>query len=202
MAALDAVLPPTWSHGNPVDIIGDAPPERYAAALEVVTRDPGSDGLLVILTPQAMTDPTRTAQQLVPYASGTGKPTLASWMGGLEVEAGDRILREAGVATFPYPDSAAHLFTRLVRYGEDLKSLHETPAFPDERVGRAERRPRAGAHRRGSGRGPEDAVGARIESSPPPRVRHPGRRDTHGDERGRRHRGGGGASAIPSSSSS
>jgi acetyltransferase len=60
-------------------------------------------------------------------------------MGGLEVEAGDRILREAGVATFPYPDSAAHLFTRLVRYGEDLKSLYETPAFPDERLGRAER---------------------------------------------------------------
>jgi acetyltransferase len=139
MAALDAVLPPTWSHGNPVDIIGDAPPERYAAALEVVTRDPGSDGLLVILTPQAMTDPTRTAQRLATYASGTGRPILASWMGGLDVEEGDRILREAGVATFPYPDSAAHLFTRLVRYGEDLKSLYETPALTDDGMTRGER---------------------------------------------------------------
>ena len=58
MADLNDVLPPTWSHGNPIDIIGDAPPERYAAALEIAARDPDSDGLLVILTPQAMTDPT------------------------------------------------------------------------------------------------------------------------------------------------
>jgi acetyltransferase len=137
--ALDAVLPPTWSHGNPIDIIGDAPPERYAAALDVVTRDPGSDGLLVILTPQAMTDPTRTAEQLAPYASGTGKPILASWMGGLEVEEGDRVLRDAGVATFPYPDSAARLFTQLVRYGEDLKSLYETPTPTGDGLARAER---------------------------------------------------------------
>ena len=199
MAALDAVLPPTWSHGNPVDIIGDAPPERYAAALEVVTRDPGSDGLLVILTPQAMTDPTRTAQQLVPYASGTGKPILASWWAGLEVEAGDRILREAGVATFPYPDSAAHLFTRLVRYGEDLKSLHETPAFPDERLGRASDIAR-GAHRRGSGRGPDDAVGARGKPSSARTAcrssRHARRRAWETPSLPRRR------SAIPSSSSS
>ena len=201
MAALDAVLPPTWSHGNPVDIIGDAPPERYAAALEVVTRDPGSDGLLVILTPQAMTDPTRTAQQLVPYASGTGKPILASWMGGLEVEAGDRILREAGVATFPYPDSAAHLFTRLVRYGEDLKSIYETPAIPDERVGRADR---------GSARGPSSTrhgqPGGRRCRSPNrrPSCTRTGSRSSRRARRrarrtpSRRQR----RSAIPSSSSS
>jgi acetyltransferase len=127
--ALSGVLPPTWSHGNPVDIIGDAPPERYAAAIEIAARDPGSNGLLVILTPQAMTDPTRTAQQLVPFARGTGGPVMASWMGGLDVEAGATILREAGVATFPFPDTAARMFTDLWTWQQDLASLYETPAL-------------------------------------------------------------------------
>jgi acetyltransferase len=128
--ALNGVLPPTWSHANPVDIIGDAPPERYAAALEIAAGDPGSDGLLVVLTPQAMTDPTRTAQQLVPFAKSTGKPVMASWMGGLEVEAGTSILREAGIATFPYPDSATRMFNDLWRYSDDLRALYETPSLP------------------------------------------------------------------------
>jgi acetyltransferase len=132
MAALDTVLPVTWSHGNPIDIIGDAPPERYAAALEIAAKDPGSDGLLVILTPQAMTDPTRTAQMLVPFAKGTGKPVMASWMGGLDVEAGATILREAGIAHFPYPDSAARMFTELWTWQQDLQSLYETPALPED----------------------------------------------------------------------
>ncbi|MFO1540658.1 MAG: GNAT family N-acetyltransferase [Chloroflexota bacterium] len=130
IAALDTVLPPTWSHGNPIDIIGDAPPERYAAALDIAARDPGSDGLLVILTPQAMTDPTRTAQQLVPFARGLGTPVLASWMGGLDVEAGATILREAGIAHFPYPDSAARMFTELWTWQQDLAALYETPELP------------------------------------------------------------------------
>ncbi len=130
IAALNAVLPPTWSHANPIDIIGDAPPERFSAALEIAAKDPGSDGLLAILTPQAMTDPTRTAQQLVPFAHGTGKPVMATWMGGLEVEAGTSILRDAGIATFPYPDSATRMFNDLWRYSEDLRALYETPSLP------------------------------------------------------------------------
>ena len=88
MAAYDEVLPPTWSHNNPVDIIGDAPPERYAKALEIAANDPAADGMLVILTPQAMTDPTSTANALVPFAHIAGKPVLASWMGGQDVEEG------------------------------------------------------------------------------------------------------------------
>src|SRR5882672_5144007 len=55
--ALNEVLPPSWSHGNPIDIIGDATPERYAKSIEIAAKDADSDGLLVILTPQAMTDP-------------------------------------------------------------------------------------------------------------------------------------------------
>jgi len=139
MAALDEVLPPTWSHGNPIDIIGDAPPDRYAAALRILAQDADSDGLLVILTPQAMTDPTRTAQQLVPFAAAARKPIMASWMGGSDVRAGERILGDAGIPTFPYPDSAAHMFTELVRYSEDLSSIYETPALTPEWVRRPQR---------------------------------------------------------------
>ncbi len=132
MRALDAVLPPTWSHANPVDIIGDASPERYAAALDITARDPASDGLLVVLTPQAMTDPTRTAQQLASFAKGLGKPVMASWMGGQDVEAGAAILRDAGMATFPFPDSAARMFTELWTWQQDLDALYETPILPDD----------------------------------------------------------------------
>jgi acetyltransferase len=129
--AYNAVLPSVWSHNNPVDIIGDAPPERYAAALEVAGNDPNTDGMLVILTPQAMTDPTKTAEMLAPFARTTGKPVIASWMGGSDVERGANMLREAGIPTFPYPDTAAHMFNYLWRYDESLRALYETPALPD-----------------------------------------------------------------------
>ncbi len=139
IAKLDKVLPPTWSKANPIDIIGDAPPDRYAAALDIMAKDPDSDGLLVILTPQAMTDPTKTAREIIPYTTGTDKPIMASWMGGSDVATGDRLLGEAGVATFPYPDSAALMFTQLVKYSESLKSLYETPGLTPEWVRRPQR---------------------------------------------------------------
>jgi len=130
MEALNAVLPSVWSHNNPIDIIGDAPPDRYAKALEVAAADPETDGLLVILTPQAMTDPTATAKALVKHAHIEGKPVLASWMGGADVEEGARILREAGIPTFAYPDTACILFNHLWRYADNLRSLYETPRLP------------------------------------------------------------------------
>jgi acetyltransferase len=128
--ALDAFLPPHWSHGNPIDVLGDAGPERYARAVEVAARDPGNDGLLVILTPQAMTDPTATAERLRPYARVEGKPVLASWMGGADVAAGEEILSRAGVATFPYPDTAARVFHAMWRSAYNLRGLYETPSLP------------------------------------------------------------------------
>ncbi len=130
MEALNAVLPPVWSHGNPIDIIGDAPPERYAKALEVAAADPETDGLLVILTPQAMTDPTATAKALAAHARIEGKPVLASWMGGADVEEGASILRAAGIPTFSYPDTACVLFNHLWRYADSLRALYETPTLP------------------------------------------------------------------------
>ena len=128
MEAYNAVLPPTWSHNNPVDIIGDASPERYAKALEIAAKDPNTDGMLVILTPQAMTDPTRIAEQLKPLAKQEGKPLLASWMGGVDVAAGEEILNRANIPTFPYPDTAARAFNYMWQYSYNLKALYETPS--------------------------------------------------------------------------
>jgi len=134
MEAYNAVLPPTWSHNNPVDIIGDASPERYAKALEIAAKDPHSDGMLVILTPQAMTDPTRIAEQLKPLAKQEGKPVLASWMGGVDVAAGEEILNRANIPTFPYPDTAARAFNYMWQYSYNLKGLYETPSLSEDSI--------------------------------------------------------------------
>ncbi|MFH1044490.1 MAG: bifunctional acetate--CoA ligase family protein/GNAT family N-acetyltransferase [Pseudomonadota bacterium] len=129
MQALDKVLPPHWSHGNPIDILGDADPERYAQALEIASKDPNSDGLLVVLTPQAMTDPTETARRLTAFAVTPGKPVLASWMGGKDIIAGEAILNQANIPTFGYPDTAARTFALMDRYAYNLRGLYETPAL-------------------------------------------------------------------------
>ncbi|MFY0527581.1 bifunctional acetate--CoA ligase family protein/GNAT family N-acetyltransferase [Archangium gephyra] len=137
MAELNGFLPSAWSHGNPVDILGDATPERYAKALEVTGADKNSDGLLVILTPQDMTEPTQTADRLRPYAK-LGKPVIASWMGGSDVAAGERILNDAGIPTFGYPDTAARIFNYMWRYTYNLAGLYETPVLAEEPPGREE----------------------------------------------------------------
>ena len=125
--ALNGFLPPSWSRGNPIDILGDAGPDRYAKALEIAAKDPNSDGLLVVLTPQDMTDPTKTAEALKPYAHISDKPVLASWMGGPEVAAGNDILNGANIPTFPYPDTAARAFHYMWSYTYNLRGLYETP---------------------------------------------------------------------------
>ena len=132
MEQYNAVLPATWSHNNPVDIIGDASPERYAKALEIAAKDKNSDGMLIILTPQAMTDPTQIAEQLKPLAKQEGKPVLASWMGGVDVATGEEILNRANIPTFPYPDTAARAFNYMWQYSYNLRGLYETPSLPED----------------------------------------------------------------------
>ena len=132
MKAFNEFLPPHWSRNNPVDILGDADPNRYAKSLEIAAKDPNSDGLLVILTPQAMTEPTQTAEQLKPYAKSLGKPVLASWMGGVDVQAGTLILNQADIPTFPYPDTAARVFNYMWKYSYNLRGLYETPILPPQ----------------------------------------------------------------------
>jgi acetyltransferase len=145
MAALNELLPAAWSHNNPIDILGDAGPERYAKAVQIVAEDPNNDGLLVILTPQAMTDPSGTAEQLKTFAHIPGKPLLASWMGGQEVEPGQHILNEAGIPTYKYPDGAARAFYYMWRYSYNLRALYETPALIADQEGDTSKRARAEA---------------------------------------------------------
>ncbi len=128
IATYNSFLPDAWSHNNPVDILGDAESERYAKALEIASKDVNTDGMLVILTPQGMTDATEVAEHLVPYAHSTGKPVIASWMGGDVVAEGEKILTRAGIPVFPFPDAAAQAFEFTWRYARNLRDLYETPA--------------------------------------------------------------------------
>ena len=131
LQALGSFLPAHWSHNNPIDVLGDADSERYGKAIEIAVQDPNSDGLLTILAPQGMTDPTDVAKRLQGYAHSTGKPVLASWMGGVSVAEGEAILNGAGVPTFSYPDTAARAFTYMWRYTYNLRALYETPSLTE-----------------------------------------------------------------------
>ncbi|NQU21247.1 MAG: bifunctional acetate--CoA ligase family protein/GNAT family N-acetyltransferase [Candidatus Nealsonbacteria bacterium] len=124
---LNEVLPPFWSHGNPVDVLGDAPPDRFAKATEIVLKDKGVDAVLVILTPQAMTDPTSTAEMIAKTAARARKPILTAWMGGRAVAGGMRLLSDAGIPTYNTPEKAVRAFMHLVSYSRNLTLLHETP---------------------------------------------------------------------------
>lgn len=142
LAELNQVLPPQWSRANPVDVLGDADAGRFARALDLLAHDPANDGVLVVLTPQAMTDAAAIAGQLKPFAAlPGGKPLLASWMGGPAVEAGENLLNAAGIPTFKYPDRAAQAFNYMWRYSANLAALYETPvlaADAEEKTGGAE----------------------------------------------------------------
>ena len=137
--SLNRILPMPWSHGNPVDVLGDAGPDRFVEAMDVVAKDPNTDGLLVILTPQAMIDPTLTADKVKTRGTIAGKPVLASWMGGDEVAAGVSILNRAGIPSFPYPDTAARAFNNMWRYSHNLRSLYETPELAGAEDGGTDR---------------------------------------------------------------
>jgi acetyltransferase len=128
MAALNALLPVHWSHGNPVDIIGDADAARYGKTLEVLAADTNNDGLLIVNVAQGMTDPALIADRVKSFAQTPFKPVLASWMGGVDIAAGDGILRRAGVATFPHPDAAARVFHSMWQYTDNLRQMYETPS--------------------------------------------------------------------------
>ena len=126
---LNAILPSAWSRNNPVDVLGDADADRYIKAIEIVTSDPNTDGVLAIVTPQGMTDPSAIANGLGSFQNHSGKPILASWMGATKVAEGDAILNAAGIPTFEFPDAAARTFSYMWRYSANLRLLYETPTL-------------------------------------------------------------------------
>lgn len=125
--SLSEFLPAAWSKGNPIDLLGDASPERYKKAAQLVLDDPNVDAVLYILTPQDMTDPKATADELVSISKNRNKTVLASWMGGESVQKGREIFAEAGIPSFSYPDEAAKAFSIMWKYSQSIEALYEIP---------------------------------------------------------------------------
>jgi acetyltransferase len=135
---LNASLPRTWSHSNPVDIIGDAPAERYLTAVEAVAADAGTDALLVLNCPTALASPIEAAKAVAALTSDgkiNGKPLLTCWLGEHTARNGRRILQEANVATFETPSDAAIAVSYLSDWSRAQKALTRVPSGQSGEVG-------------------------------------------------------------------
>lgn len=124
---LNQALPATWSHNNPVDIIGDATPQRYLDAISICMDDTGVDGALVILTPQAMTRPLDVAQALVEASGKFAKPLLTCWMGDLQIREGRALLAKSRIPAFRTPEAAVEAFSYMTAYYRNQRMLKQTP---------------------------------------------------------------------------
>ena len=127
LKALDAVLPKHWSRGNPLDLQGEATPQHYQAAVEACLADDGVDGVLAMLTPQALTQPTATAQALAQAANPRHKPILACWLGGPQVLAARDVFDRQRIPGFANPESAVAAFGFLAAYQRNQALLMQAP---------------------------------------------------------------------------
>lgn len=130
--ALNAVLPPTWSKSNPVDIIGDASPQRYREAVSIVARDPGVDAILVMSCPTALASPIAAAQEIssmVEKGKINRKPVFGCWLGEHSAKGARHVLRKAGVASFDTPAQAAQAMSLLESWTQSQRLLTRVPAF-------------------------------------------------------------------------
>lgn len=124
---LDRLLPDHWSHDNPVDILGDADPKRYQQATALCLDDPGVDGVLVLLTPQAVTDPLGVAREMTNTVKDQKKPVLMCWMGGAQVAAARELFQSHCIPHFETPESAVEAFSHLAEYCLNQKLLMQVP---------------------------------------------------------------------------
>jgi len=124
---LDELLPPTWSQGNPVDMVGDADGQRYAAALRILLDDPGVDALLVMNAPSALAPSEAAARAIIDIARQADRPILTSWLGGEAAGRARRLFDEANVPTYDTPESATRAFLHLVRYRRNQEILAQVP---------------------------------------------------------------------------
>ncbi|QIK37105.1 bifunctional acetate--CoA ligase family protein/GNAT family N-acetyltransferase [Caldichromatium japonicum] len=125
---LEQVLPDHWSHGNPIDIIGDATPERYRAALTACLADPEVDGVLCIFSPLVFADPLTAAQQVVEATRDSRKPVLACWMGGERVQEARTLLSQQNLPHFDSPETAIEALSFLAAHQRNQKLLMQSPA--------------------------------------------------------------------------
>ncbi len=130
---LSKILAFSWSHKNPVDVLGDATPSQYGEAVRECLNEPNVDGVLVILTPQNVTDATQVAKEVVKMARSSKKPVLASWMGEGDVEGGRVVFEENNIPHFRFPERAVDVFLKIYSYFKNIELLYEfTPAIPEE----------------------------------------------------------------------
>lgn len=127
MTRLNEVLPPTWSHGNPVDVIGDATAERYESAIAACMADDNVDGVLTILTPQAMTAPTAVSEKVITMANNHVKPLLACWMGESQVNEARKLFSQALIPQYRSPELAVETFSFIAAYYHNREMLLQTP---------------------------------------------------------------------------
>jgi acetyltransferase len=127
MRVLDEHLPPYWSHGNPVDVLGDADVARYGLAVETCLNDANVDGLLCICTPQGVTPAADLASAVVKFAKDKQKPVLTVWMGEKGVMDARRKFAENSIPTYPTPEEAVKTYMFMFRYRRNLELLYETP---------------------------------------------------------------------------
>ena len=127
IARLDACLPPQWSHANPIDLLGDAPPERYRNAVKACLEDAGVDGVLAMLSPQAMTDADACAEAIIDAAKDNDKPVLACWMGELQVASATRLFSQHHLPGFSSPEPSVEAFAYLASYYQNQQLLMQVP---------------------------------------------------------------------------
>jgi acetyltransferase len=125
LAALDACLPPTWSKGNPVDIIGDAPVSRYQAALRVLLAAPEVDGVLFMHAPTAIVSATQIASACLPLLQSANKPVLVCWLGGAVVAAARQASAATGIASYNTPERATAAWMQLVHFSRNQQALQQ-----------------------------------------------------------------------------
>ncbi len=128
LEALNQCLPPTWSHGNPIDIVGDAPVSRYSDSLRVLLAAPEVDGVLFIHAPTAIVPAAEIAAACLPLIQGAAKPVLTCWLGGSVVAAARQASTGAGVASYNTPERAAAAWLQLAAYARNQKALQQIPA--------------------------------------------------------------------------
>ncbi|MGE5777761.1 MAG: GNAT family N-acetyltransferase [Hyphomicrobiales bacterium] len=124
---LDAVLPPTWSRRNPVDIIGDAPGERYATALNVLLEDNGIDAVLVLKCPTAVAPGTEAAQAIIDSLPGRRCCVLTSWLGDRTARESRKIFADRRIPTYDTPEQGVRAFMHMVDYRRNQEALTQTP---------------------------------------------------------------------------
>ena len=128
IAALDRVLPHTWSHGNPIDIIGDASPQRYRDAVAIARRDSNADALLVLNAPTALASPVEAARVLAEAGQTKPRTLLTSWVGESTADDARRVFAAARIPTYATPSEAVRGFMHLVRYRRNQELLRQVPA--------------------------------------------------------------------------